>query len=79
MSTLGEKRVRTDFNVTSDNLVDAFKRSSAELINLCETINEVNKKNGYVTSKEQKRLIKYAQKHYESAAMWAVKAATINY
>lgn len=63
--TLGEKRVRTDFNVSGKSVVDEIKQKSAELINLCETLKE---KDG--------RLASLAQTAYEEAAMWAVKAAT---
>lgn len=63
--TLGEARVRTDFNVTKSGTVDEIKIKTAELINLCETLKE---KDG--------RLASLAQTSYEEAAMWAVKAAT---
>lgn len=63
--SLGEARVRTDFNVTGSSVVDEIKQKSAELINLCETLKD---KDG--------RLASLAQTSYEEAAMWAVKAAT---
>lgn len=63
--TLGEKRVRANFNVAGSALVDEIKKKSAELINLCEPLKE---KDG--------RLASLAQTAYEEAAMWAVKAAT---
>lgn len=63
--TIGEKRVRTDFNVTQSDTVGQIKRKTAELINLCEGLKE---KDG--------RLASLAQTAYEEAAMWAVKAAT---
>lgn len=63
--TVGEQRVRTDFNVTGSDLVNIIKQKSAELINLCE---ELKTKDG--------RLASLAQTSYEEAAMWAVKAAT---
>lgn len=63
--SLGEARVRTDFNVAGSSVVDEIKQKSAELINLCETLKE---KDG--------RLASLAQTGYEEAAMWAVKAAT---
>lgn len=63
--TLGEARVRTDFNVTNDSTVDLIKQKTAELINICETLKE---KDG--------RLASLAQTSFEEAAMWAVKAAT---
>lgn len=63
--TLGEARVRTEFNPSNDSIVDQIKQKSADLINLCETLKE---KDG--------RLASLAQTGYEEAAMWAVKAAT---
>jgi hypothetical protein len=63
--TIGEKRVRTDFNVTQSDTVGQIKRKTAELINLCE---DLRGKDG--------RLASLAQTAYEEAAMWAVKAAT---
>ncbi len=63
--TIGEQRVRTEFNATNNSIVDLIKQKSAELINLCE---ELKAKDG--------RLASLAQTSYEEAAMWAVKAAT---
>lgn len=63
--SIGEVRVRTEFNVSKDSTVDQIKQKSAELINLCETLKA---KDG--------RLASLAQTAYEEAAMWAVKAAT---
>lgn len=63
--TIGESRVRTEFNPTNNGLVDQIKQKTAELINLCE---ELKAKDG--------RLASLAQTEYESASMWAVKAAT---
>lgn len=63
--TIGEQRVRTDFNVSGSSVVDDLKEKSAALINLCE---ELKAKDG--------RLASLAQTAYEEAAMWAVKAAT---
>ena len=63
--TVGEKRVRTDFNVTNDDVVNKIKQKSAELINIVEEIKS-----------KDPRLAALAQTHYEDAAMWAVKLAT---
>lgn len=63
--TVGEQRVRVQFNPSANGIVDAIKQKSAELINLCE---ELKSKDG--------RLASLAQTSYEEAAMWAVKAAT---
>jgi len=63
--SIGEQRVRTEFNPSADSVVDQIKQKTAELINLCETLKE---KDGYLAA--------LAQTNYENAAMWAVKAAT---
>lgn len=63
--TIGEQRVRTQFNPSQDSVVDQIKQKTAELINLVESLKE---KDG--------RLASLAQTSYEEAAMWAVKAAT---
>lgn len=63
--TLGEQRVLTDFNVGSNSDVDKIKRTSAELINLVDSLKE-----------KDPRLAALACTSYEEAAMWAVKLAT---
>lgn len=66
--TVGETRVRTEFNVATGNprtVVDEIKHKSADLINLCE-----------ILKSQDGRLASLAQTSYEEAAMWAVKAAT---
>jgi len=63
--TLGEQRVRVDFNVSFNDNVAKIKKQTADLINLCEEI-----------KKDEPRLAALAQTAYEEAAMWAVKAAT---
>ena len=63
--TIGEKRVRTSFNVTGESQIDWIKQKSAELIDLCESLKD-----------KDARLASLAQTAYEEAAMWAVKAAT---
>ena len=65
VKTIGEQRVRTEFNPANSGIVDQIKQKSAELINLCE---ELKTKDG--------RLASLAQTGDEEAAMWAVKAAT---
>jgi hypothetical protein len=62
--TYGERIVRTSFNVTGSDAVSAIKQKSAELINLVAAL------------KTDPRLSALAVTHYETAAMWAVKAAT---
>lgn len=63
--SLGEQRVRTEFNPSANTVVDQLKQKSAELIDLCETLKHLDP-----------RLAALAQTRYEEAAMWAVKAAT---
>jgi hypothetical protein len=65
MKTLGEQRVRTEFNPSSESIVDQIKQKTAELINICEELKE-----------KDPRLAAIAQTEFESAAMRAVKAAT---
>ena len=71
--TLGEKRVRTNFNVSQGETrsnIDLFKTKTAELINMLEDLK------AEASDGEQFRLIAEAQTNYENAAMWAVKAVT---
>lgn len=76
MPTLGERRVRTEFNPSKDTLVDQIKQKSAELIDLCDRLPGPDKAKGDQAYNEFRRLMALAQTHYEDAAMWAVKAAT---
>lgn len=68
--SLGESRVRTQFNPSALGLVDQLKQGTAKLIDMCDQV-EVDTV-GY----EAKRLWRIAMERYEEAAMWAVKAAT---
>jgi len=65
MPTLGEMRVRVEFNPDKNDTVSQIKQKTAELINLCEELKA-----------KDIRLASLAQTQYEDAAMWAVKAAT---
>ena len=82
LTTIGEARVRTQFNPSNDGIVDQIKQKSAELINLCEELKVSKVKSGDISLEEQLsngeflRLASLAQTAYEEAAMWAVKAAT---
>lgn len=75
-TTIGEKRVRTDFNVTGSDVVTEIKNKSAALINLVQ--NGIDVPEGLPESDfgEFLRLRSLAMTAYEEAAMWAVKAAT---
>lgn len=68
--SIGEDRVRVKFNPSDDSLVAKIKQKSAELIDLCE---ELRQDEG---SAEKNRCLALAQTYYETAAMYAVKAAT---
>jgi hypothetical protein len=63
--SIGEQRVRTEFNPSKDGIVDQIKQKTAELINMCEDLKS-----------KDPRLASLAQTAFEDAAMWAVKAAT---
>lgn len=83
--TLGERRVRTDFNVSGSDVVTTLKNKTAELIDLLQAIRAGSAVEGphdetpeqyNARCGEQNRLIALAQTEYETAGMWAVKAAT---
>ena len=63
--TIGELRVRTEFNPSQSDVVSQIKQKAAELINLCEDLKA-----------KDPRLASLAQTAFEEGAMWAVKAAT---
>lgn len=78
MNTIGENRVRIDFNVDNNDQVTLIKKKTAKLINFCEemVVGHNEKGEAYNCDSEKRRLISLAQTAYEEAAMWAVKAAT---
>lgn len=69
--TLGQKRVKAEFNPAKNDLVDQIKNKSAELIDLIETMRGDGKA---MVSGEKHRLITIAQTEIETACMYAVKA-----
>jgi hypothetical protein len=74
--TLGEQRVKTDFNIGKSDTVANLKNTTAHMINDCEKM-RYNESGEYLTTPgiaEKHRLISLAQEAYEQAAMWAVKA-----
>ncbi len=73
--SLGEKRVRTEFNPSGVGSVNFIKEKSAQLINVIE---DLKPKDGSMMSGEKARLIALAQTAYEEASMWGVKAATFD-
>lgn len=71
--SFGEKRIRTEFNPSNDSVVQHIKERAAELLNY---IND-SVVNCSVDQAELGRLKALAFTHLETAAMFAVKAATI--
>lgn len=65
--TLGQKRVKAEFNPSKNDVVDQIKNKSAELIDLLEQLR--NSEHG-----EKNRLIAIAQTEVETACMYGVKA-----
>lgn len=85
--TLGEKRVKVDFNVTGDSTVDKIKQKSAELINLLEDLRTEKVNNAVVKEashqgkqdiSEVHRAISLAQTKIETGCMYGVKAVFID-
>lgn len=72
--TLGEFRVKTEFNPSKNDTVSKIKQKTAELINLCLELKESQ----YDDLKQSifEENCDWAAKLYEEAGMWAVKAAT---
>lgn len=68
--TLGEKRVRIEFNPDALDTVTLIKQKSAELINLIDNLESPP------NPSEVGRLKSLAMTAIEEGAMWAVKAAT---
>lgn len=69
--TIGEIRVRTQFNPSASDLVSQIKDKGAELINMALGIASAGET-------ETERLKSLAATHFEIATMLAVKAATVN-
>lgn len=74
--TLGEKRVRVDFNVSNDSYVNEIKILSAKLIDLID-LSAANPDWDTETFGEWKRLKALAMTSVEEASMWSVKSATL--
>jgi hypothetical protein len=66
--TLGQQRVKAEFNPAKNETVDQIKNKSAELIDLLDSM-----RNPEVTA-EKMRLISIAQTEIETGCMYAVKA-----
>ena len=72
--TLGEHRMRIDYNNTIAYPQDEFKHEIAKLIDKLQKLNE-NDLLGIMFTEKQ-RLIALAQTHLETASMFATKAFT---
>jgi len=73
MLTLGQRRVKAEFNPAKNGLVDQLKNKSAELIDLIETMRSAGTQAEKVSG-EKHRLLAIAQTEVETACMYAVKA-----
>ncbi|QRZ14742.1 hypothetical protein JWJ88_17405 [Paracoccus methylovorus] len=78
MQTKGQYRVGSTFNPSASGTVDQIKAKAAELIDMIEDIGvpPASSDGEQQRSAEICRLKALAQTEIESAAMWAVKAAT---
>ena len=65
--TLGQKRVKAEFNPAKNDTVDQIKNKAAELIDLLEGMRGDG-------SSEKQRSISIAQTDIETACMYGVKA-----
>lgn len=74
--TKGEYRVGINFNPSADDTVSRIKRLAADFIDLVEAIQVPVHQDLASQASEIRRLKALAQTEIESAAMWAVKAAT---
>ena len=75
--TLGQKRVKAEFNTEKNELVDVIKNKSAELIDLLQSMRPVGSQAEKMSSEKQ-RLISIAQTEIETACMYGVKANFTN-
>ena len=65
--TLGQKRVKAEFNPAKNDIIDQIKNKAAELIDLYEKLREGG-------SAERQRAISVAQTEAETSCMYGVKA-----
>lgn len=74
--TLGQKRVKAEFNPAKNDLVDQIKNKSAELIDLVEKLRTQDSSGNAtdILSGEKARIISIAQTEIETACMYGVKA-----
>lgn len=70
--TLGQKRVKAEFNPAKNGAVDQIKNKAAELIDLIETLRTEG------CTSEKHRVVSHAQTEIESACHFGVKANFID-
>lgn len=68
--TLGQRRVKAEFNPAKDGVVDQIKNKSAELIDLIEKMKNASP----AASGEKHRIMALAQTKVETGCMYAVKS-----
>jgi hypothetical protein len=79
-NTLGQVRVKADFNPAKNEVVDQIKNKSAELIDLIqlfindEAVNPNNETHEAFNNSEKVRVARIAQEYIETGCMYAVKA-----
>jgi hypothetical protein len=73
--SLGEKRVRVEFNPSNAGNVNAIKTKAAEIINILDDFKN-DPRNQVENNSETQRLTSIAMTKFEEAAMWAVKEVT---
>lgn len=75
--TLGQRRVRRNFNPSSNFAVEDLKDIQARFIDYLEALRGRAEELPAADKGEYQRLIDRAQTAAEEASMWAVKAVTI--
>jgi hypothetical protein len=76
VKSIGESRVRVDFNPSDISTVGLVKKKTAELIDLLQHMRDSEMSENTSNASEIVRLISLSQTAYEEAGMWAVKAIT---
>ena len=76
--TLGQKRVKAEFNPAKNDLVDQITNKSAELIDLIESMKNFDEDGATSMTHEKFRLIEKAELEIETGCMYAVKACFTN-
>ena len=74
--TLGEKRIRTDFNASNSDVISKVKNDFASMIDGLDGFKISKNHLPEEQRAEINRLVATAQTKIEEAAMWTVKALT---